>query len=47
MEEKFNDIFGKISPVTHSYSDGYYHTYEEAPEAGIKKELDINLEKEK
>ena len=45
VEEKFNDIFGIISPVTHSYSDGYFYTYEEAQEAGIKKALEIILEK--
>ena len=43
VEEKFNDIFGKISPVTHSYSDGYFYTYEEAQEAGIKKAIEILL----
>ena len=46
VEEKFDDIFGIISPVTHSYSDGYFYTYEEAQEAGIKKALEIILEKE-
>lgn len=45
VEEKFNDILGIISPVTHSYSDGYFYTYEEAQEAGIKKALEIILEK--
>ena len=45
VEEKFDDIFGIISPVTHSYSDGYFYTYEEAQEAGIKKALEIILEK--
>lgn len=44
VEEKFNDILGIISPVTHSYSDGYFYTYEEAQEAGIKKALEIFLE---
>lgn len=47
VEEKFNDILGIISPVTHSYSDGYFYTYEEAQEAGIKKAIEIILEKEK
>ena len=47
VEEKFNDIFGKISPVTHSYSDGYFYTYEEAQKTGIKKALEIILEKGK
>ena len=47
MEEKFDDILGIISPVTHSYSDGYFYTYEEAQEAGIKKALEIILEKGK
>ena len=41
VEEKFDDIFGIISPVTHSYSDGYFYKYEEALEAGIKKALEI------
>ena len=45
VEEKFDDILGIISPVTHSYSDGYFYTYEEAQEAGIKKALEIILEK--
>lgn len=45
VEEKFNDILGIISPVTHSYSDGYFYTYEEAQEAGIKKTLEIILQK--
>ena len=44
-EEKFNDILGIISPITHSYSDGYFYKYEEAQEAGIKKALEIILEK--
>ena len=43
VEEKFNDIFGKISPVTHSYSYGYFYKYEEAQEAGIKKAIEILL----
>ena len=43
MEEKFDDILGIISPVTHSYSDGYFYTYEEAQEAGIKKAVEILL----
>ena len=43
VEEKFDDIFGIISPVTHSYSDGYFYTYEEAQEAGIKKAIEILL----
>ena len=47
VEEKFNDILGIISPVTHSYSDGYFYTYEEAQEAGIKKALEMILEKGK
>ena len=47
VEEKFNDILGIISPVTHSYSDGYFYTYEEAQNTGIKKALEIILEKEK
>ena len=41
VEEKFNDILGIISPITHSYSDGYFYKYEEAQEAGIKKALEI------
>lgn len=41
VEEKFNDILGIISPVTHSYSDGYFYTYEEAQESGIMKALEI------
>lgn len=45
VEEKFNDILGIISPVTHSYSDGYFYTYEEAQEVGIKKALEIILNK--
>lgn len=45
MEEKFDDILGIISPVTHSYSDGYFYKYEEAQEAGIKKAVEIILEK--
>ena len=45
VEEKFDDILGIISPVTHSYSDGYFYTYEEAQEAGIKKAVEIILEK--
>ena len=45
VEEKFNDILGIISPITHSYSDGYFYKYEEAQEAGIKKALGIILEK--
>ena len=45
VEEKFDDIFGIISPVTHSYSDGYFYTYEEAQEASIKKAIEIILEK--
>lgn len=45
VEEKFNDILGIISPVTHSYSDGYFYTYEEAQESGIKKALELILEK--
>ena len=47
VEEKFDDIFGIISPVTHSYSDGYFYTYEEAQEAGIKKAVEILLKEEK
>ena len=43
VEEKFNDILGIISPVTHSYSDGYFYTYEEAQEASIKKAIEILL----
>lgn len=43
MEEKFDDILGIISPVTHSYSDGYFYTYEEAQESGIKKAVEILL----
>ena len=45
VEEKFDDILGIISPVTHSYSDGYFYTYEEAQESGIKKALELILEK--
>lgn len=45
VEEKFNDILGIISPITHSYSDGYFYKYEEAQEEGIKKALEIILEK--
>ena len=45
VEEKFNDIHGIISPVTHSYSYGYFSHCEEAQEAGIKKALEIILEK--
>ena len=45
VEEKFDDIFGIISPVTHSYSDGYFYKYEEVQEVGIKKALEIILEK--
>ena len=41
VEEKFNDILGIISPITHSYSDGYFYKYEEAQEEGIKKALEI------
>ena len=41
VEEKFNDILGIISPITHSYSDGYFYKYEEAQEGGIKKALEI------
>ena len=41
VEEKFNDILGIISPITHSYSDGYFYKYEEAQEEGIKKVLEI------
>ena len=44
VEEKFNDILGIISPITHSYSDGYFYKYEDAQEAGIKKALEIFLE---
>ena len=47
VEEKFNDILGIISPVTHSYSDGYFYTYEEAQEAGIKKAIEILLKEGK
>ena len=47
VEEKFNDILGIISPVTHSYSDGYFYTYEEAQKTGIKKALEIILNKGK
>ncbi len=47
MEEKFDDILGIISPVTHSYSDDYFYTYEEAQKTGIKKALEIILEKGK
>ena len=47
VEEKFNDILGIISPITHSYSDGYFYKYEEAQEAGIKKALEMILEKVK
>ena len=47
VEEKFDDIFGIISPVTHSYSDGYFYTYEEAQEAGIKKAIEILLKEGK
>lgn len=47
VEEKFNDIFGKISPVTHSYSYGYFYKYEEAQEAGIKKAIEILLKERK
>ena len=43
VEEKFDDILGIISPVTHSYSDGYFYKYEEAQEAGIKKAIEILL----
>lgn len=46
MDEKIDDIFGPISPVTHSYSNGYFYTYEEAQEYGIKKTLEIILKKE-
>lgn len=45
VAEKFDDIFGIISPVTHSYSDGYFYKYEEAQEAGIMKALEIILQK--
>ena len=45
VEEKFDNIFGIISPITHSYSDGYFYKYEEAQEGGIKKALEIILEK--
>lgn len=45
MDEKFNDIDGIISPITHSYSDGYFYKYEEALESGIKKAIEIVLEK--
>lgn len=45
VEEKFNDIYGIISPITHSYSDGYFYTYEEAQESAIKTALEIILDK--
>lgn len=45
IDEKFDDIFGIISPVAHSYSDGYFDIYEEAQEAAIKEALEIILEK--
>lgn len=45
MDEKFNDISGIISPVTHSDSYGYFYTYEDAQESGIKEALEIILEK--
>ena len=47
VEEKFDDILGIISPVTHSYSDGYFYKYEEAQEAGIKKAVEILLKEGK
>ena len=47
MEEKFDDILGIISSVTHSYSDGYFYKYEEAQEAGIKKAVEILLKEGK
>lgn len=45
MDENFNDISGIISPVTHSDSYGYFYAYEDAQEAGIKRALEIILEK--
>ena len=47
MDEKFGDIFGIISPVTHSTTHGYFCTYEEAQEAGIRKSLEIILDEGK
>ena len=47
VDEKFDDIFGIISPVTHSYSHGYFYTYEEAQEASIKKAIEILLKENK
>lgn len=45
VNEKFDNIFGRISPVSHSTTCGYFYTYEEALEAGIKKALELILEK--